>query len=161
MLINYICNITKFLRIMKRNILKHFFLPVSILLIFVVFVSLSKCKKDTNCSANILILNKYDSSRVPFAKVIIKCGNTADLKCRIRDTGLSSLDGKFVYNRKLEAILDVKVLLDTNAKNNETPLYNTTKNIQFYGTDLLRLQAGKTVELTIWLDTIIPRGQNL
>ena len=143
---------------MKIKILKHLLIPVSVLLIVVVFISLSKCKKDTDCNANIYILNKYTSKPVPNAKVIITCGDATDSKCKIRDSGLSSLDGKYVYERKLEAILAVRVLLDTTAK---FPLFNTAKNIQFYGTDLLKLQSGKTVDLTILLDTIVPRNQTL
>ncbi len=143
---------------MKNYIFKQLLVPFLTVFMILFFVSLQTCKKDTDCNGNILVLNRYDSTPVNNAKVIVTCGKPLDGKCSVRDTGLTSMDGKFVYNKKLEAILDVRVLLDTSTKK---PLYNTSNTAQFYGNDLLRLKAGKTVELIIWMDTIVPRGEDL
>ena len=135
---------------MKINKWKHFLLPIILLLIILTFITLPYCKKDTVCHSVILIKNRYTNKVVPNAKVIISCGDLGDAKCTIRDSGLTSAEGKYLYNRPLAVILKVQALLDTLSV---TPITNTTQDIQFYGWDLLRLEGGKTTNLTILVDT--------
>ena len=135
---------------MKINNWKHFLLPAVLFLIVITFFILPYCKKDTECRSTIVILNRYTSKPVVNAKILITCSNSADVKCTIRDSGITSSEGKYLYNRSLEAILKVQALVDTTTK---TPLNNTLNNIQLYGWDLLYLKSGKNVTLTILVDT--------
>ena len=135
---------------MKINNWKHFLLPAALLLIVIIFFTLPYCKKDTTCNSTILIKNRYTNKTIANAKILITCSDPLDVKCTIRDSGITSAEGKYLYSRSLEAILKVQALADTTTK---TPLNNTLNNIQLYGWDLLYLKAGQNVNLTILVDT--------
>lgn len=127
-----------------RNLNKVYilaFLVVGIILVF------STCKKDETCQAIIKVKFQRDSLKpVPEAKVYI--GKMINNRGFI-DSGYTSTTSEFIYEKDLEAILDVEVMLDTNYVKERK--FN---KIHYYGKDVLRLRKGKTVNLTIYLDTL-------
>ena len=140
---------------MKINTWKHFLLPVVLFLIITTFITLSYCKKDTVCHSVILVKNRYTNKAIPNAKIVISCGDPRDAKCTIHDSGLTSIEGKYLYNRPLEIILNVQVFVDTLSTTPITLSLNDTifrRDTLLYGWDLLRLESGKTVDLTIMVD---------
>lgn len=134
---------------MKKLMNKVFLLPIIVLGMIVVF---STCKKDETCEAVIKV--KFDGAdsvnAMPEALVILnKVVNVNGRRGGMQDSGFTSTTAEYIYKKDLEAILDVDVYLDTNYR-----ITHNMKDIHYYGTDVLRLRAGKTVRLTVYISPV-------
>lgn len=123
---------------------KVFVLPIIVIGVIMAF---STCKEDETCEAVIKVKFQRDSTRaVPTSLVVV--GKMVNNK-GFRDSGYTSTTAEYIYEKDLEAILDVEVFLDTNYA-----VTKTVKDVHFYGSDVLRLRKGKTVNLTVYIDSL-------
>ncbi len=97
----------------------------------------TECKKDEDI--NVVITVKYQSDTtitVPNADVLIE-------KYDVKVKGVTDSKGVFETTFKLEAILDVYASIDTSTVTTTPPLTGST---------VIRLEAGKTVRKTVFIN---------
>lgn len=135
---------------MKKLINKVFLLPMLIIGMIVIF---STCKKDETCEAIIKVKYKGIDSNltVPVSMIVIgKYVEQLDGSNKgSSDTGYTSTASEYNYKKDLEAILDVDVTLDTTYAKTHVMKYR-----HYTGSDVLRLRAGKTVSLTVYIEPV-------
>jgi len=120
---------------MKTLILKI----IAILIISSLFIVLTQCKKDKSCKAVVTVKYYHDTTMVvDNAEIQIKKGD-------VKAEGFTNANGIFEHTFKYEAILDIFAEKDTTSPDNPVVSPPLT------GAAVIRLQPGKTIEKTVFI----------
>lgn len=116
--------------------MKHITVKILVLTFvsFIILFAFSTCKKSTDCIGVVIV--KYQSDTTKVASNI----KVTMTKGQIRAEGMTDSNGEFQYTFKLEAILDVIAVKDSDSV-----------SPKMYGSGVIKLKPSATVRKTVFI----------